>query len=99
MKHFNNLTPAEAERLAMLAEEAGEIVQIIGKILKHGYESHHPNKPEETNRKLLETEIGDLFGIVDEMKTNQDLIHWRIEQSRIKKWEKALKYAHHQNME
>jgi len=26
MEHFNKLTPAEAERLAILAEEAGEIV-------------------------------------------------------------------------
>ena len=34
--HFNNLTPGEAERLAILAEECGEVIQIIGKILRHG---------------------------------------------------------------
>ncbi len=34
MTHFNELTPAEAERLAYLAEECGEAIQIIGKILR-----------------------------------------------------------------
>ena len=43
MEHFNKLTPAEAERLAMLAEECGEVVQIVGKILRHGYDSQHPD--------------------------------------------------------
>jgi hypothetical protein len=37
---FNQLTDAEAERLALLAEECGEVVQVIGKILRHGYESY-----------------------------------------------------------
>lgn len=43
MDHFNKLTPAEAERLAMLAEECGEVIQVVGKILRHGFESYHPN--------------------------------------------------------
>lgn len=42
-EHFNGLTPAEAERLAMLSEECGEVIQIIGKILRHGYDSYHPD--------------------------------------------------------
>lgn len=32
--HFNGLTPAEAERLALLLEELGEAQQAIGKILR-----------------------------------------------------------------
>lgn len=43
-EHFNRLTPAEHERLAYLMEECGEVVQIIGKILRHGYESRDPTK-------------------------------------------------------
>lgn len=57
--HFNQLTPAEAERLALLAEELGEATQAIGKILRHGYESTNPmqaNSP--TNRETLEKELG-----------------------------------------
>lgn len=38
----NNLTAAEQERLAILAEEMGEALQIIGKIIRHGYESYNP---------------------------------------------------------
>ena len=32
--HFNGLTHAEAERLAMLAEEAAEVIQVVGKTSK-----------------------------------------------------------------
>lgn len=57
MKHFNKLTPAETERLAILAEECGETIQVIGKILRHGYESFHPKDYATTNRTLLENEL------------------------------------------
>ncbi len=56
-EHFNQLTPAEAERLALLAEECADVIQIVGKILRHGYESRHPDGGP-TNRALLETELG-----------------------------------------
>ena len=56
---FNELDPAQAERLAILAEEMGEAIQIIGKVLRHGYESRHPNGGL-TNRQLLEKELGDV---------------------------------------
>ena len=59
MEHFNQLAPAEAERLALLAEECGEVVQVIGKILRHGYESGHP-AGNSTNREDLEKECGDV---------------------------------------
>lgn len=60
-KHFNELTPSEAERIFLLMEEAGEVVQACAKILRHGYESHNPFDERETpNRELLERELGDL---------------------------------------
>lgn len=58
MKHFNQLTPAEHERLSLLLKELGEAQQAIGKILIHGYESCHPNNPNKTNRNDLEEELG-----------------------------------------
>jgi len=61
--HFNRLTPAEAERLAMLAEECGEVIQVIGKILRHGYDSYHPADPSTTNRQLLGRELTDLLAV------------------------------------
>lgn len=59
--HFNNLTPAQTERLAILAEELGEVQQIIGKVLKHGYESCNPDNLDlRTNRQLLLAELTDV---------------------------------------
>ncbi len=54
MENFNKLTPAETERLAILAEECGDVIRIIGKILRHGGP---------TNRDLLEAEIGDIEAV------------------------------------
>lgn len=74
MEHFNKLTPAEAERLAMLAEEAGEIVQIVGKILRHGYESYHPDSPNgPSNRQMLENEIADFEAVFQMMDDAKDV--------------------------
>ena len=57
------VTQEEAERLHILAEESAEIIQIVGKILRFGYESSNPLKavgkiPARSNRSLLEMELG-----------------------------------------
>jgi NTP pyrophosphatase (non-canonical NTP hydrolase) len=44
VQHFNQLTPAELERLSYLAEEMCEAGQNISKIIRHGYESQDPTK-------------------------------------------------------
>lgn len=94
MTHFNQLTPAEAERLAMLAEEAAEVIQIVGKILRHGYDSYHPNSPEITNRDLLGFELTDFYAVASSLcrdKVPEGSLH---DQDRA--WMKKLRYAHHQ---
>lgn len=59
--HYNELTPAQAERLAILAEEMGEAIQVIGKVLRHGYESFNPDSLDpRTNRQLLLHELTDV---------------------------------------
>lgn len=70
--HFNELTPSQAELLAMLSEEAGEVVQAVGKILRHGFESTHPDGGP-TNRESLERELGDLRAIVEQLAASGDL--------------------------
>lgn len=65
MQHFNELTPAQVELLALLAEECGECIQAIGKILRHGYYSRNPlvqaGRPGgESNLCALEKEMGDI---------------------------------------
>lgn len=61
MEHFNQLTPAQAELLALLAEECGECIQAIGKILRHGYASTNPLLPGSANNaEALAKEMGDV---------------------------------------
>lgn len=71
---MSKLSPAELERLAILAEECAEVVHIIGKIVRHGYESYHPESDSSiTNRKLLEKELGDLECAVLLMTQKNDI--------------------------
>ena len=92
--HFNKLTPAEAERLAMLAEECGEIIQIVGKILRHGYESHHPDDPSSTNRDLLTDELSDFYAVVQMMDGDFSVIDAQRHEDEF--LAKKLRYTHHQ---
>lgn len=72
-KYSNNLSDAELERLAYLAEECGEVIQVIGKIIRHGYESHNPFDPEtKSNRTLLTMELTNVLQAMTRMKVNQD---------------------------
>lgn len=95
---FNGLTPAEHERLAMLAEEAAEVVQIVGKILRHGYESKHPdNLNGPTNRQMLENEIADFYAIAGIMEDVKDVtVEGEAVRQAIKK---KRRYTHHQEGE
>jgi len=92
--HFNKLTPAQAERLAMLAEECGEVMQVIGKILRHGYDSYHPDTGE-GNRALLVKEMTDLMAVHAAMIASGDTRYPTQEEAGAA-WKKKLRYAHHQ---
>jgi hypothetical protein len=90
-----SLTPAEAERLEMLAEEAAEVVQVAMKILRHGYASYHPDSPSVTNRMLLEDELRDLAAVRLAMMRQHDIgEHGHV--SVMHRWGYKLKYTHHQ---
>ena len=95
MEHFNGLTPAEAERLAILAEEAAEVVQMVGKILRHGYESHHPDETAITNRRLLEKELGDLTASVEMLVAAGDVSALIVGQRAQQKHRCIKQYLHH----
>lgn len=95
MTHFNNLSPAQAERLAMLAEECGEVIQVIGKILRHGLYNHHPLNPGMPNSELLRRELDDVDAVVAMMIEAGDLIEQEFEELSLSR-AKKLRYAHHQ---
>lgn len=69
------LLPAQIERLALVAEEAGEVIQAIQKILRHGFESSNPELPLEqrvTNRQHLEKELGQLHLVMGILAASGD---------------------------
>lgn len=94
--HFNQLTPPVAERLAMLAEECAEVVQIVCKILRHGAGSYHPDDEDRTpNAELLRGELIDLLAVMVLMKGADDfrpIADAEIDRAVSKK----LLFAHHQ---
>lgn len=97
MEHFNGLSPAQAERLAVLAEELGEAQQAIGKILRHGFESYHPAHPERgTNRRQLERELGDVLFAVTMLGEAGDLGLLRIDERAREKASVIAPFLHHQ---
>ena len=98
MTHFNKLTPAQAERLAMLSEELGEVQQAIGKILLHGYESCAPNSYD-TNRYTLTREIGDVLVAVELLVHADDISHEVMTLAMEKKRARVNLYSHHQDSE
>lgn len=97
LQPFSGLSPAEVERLALLAEEMGEAIQVVGKVLRHGYESHNPNDPERTtNRKLLMNELGDVRHSVDRMCDADDVSKQIIGVRAHLKGQRVGQYLHHQ---
>lgn len=95
----NGLSDAETERLALLGEEAAEIVKTIGKILRHGYESRNPDRVDApTNREDLEHEIGDLLWASDLMAHSGDISMLRARTDGGRHARKT-RYLHHQNLE
>lgn len=95
MKHFNGLTPAEAERLALLLEELGEAQQAIGKILRHGYESRSPYGGP-SNRNALILELGDVQFAIKLLCESGDLEELHIADRIVEKLSTVTQYLHHQ---
>jgi NTP pyrophosphatase (non-canonical NTP hydrolase) len=91
---FNKLSDGQAERLAYLLEELGEAQQAIGKILRHGYESCHPDYPEKNNKDDLEKELSDIWVAIKLMLMSNDIsfVTKNINKSKLKK------YMHHQKI-
>lgn len=93
-EHFNKLTPAEAETLALLAEECGELVQAIGKILRHGLWSEHPVS-HIPNEVTLEREAGDVLAALRICEVQKLLIWSGVIRARDQKIIRVRKYLHH----
>lgn len=96
-QHFNGLTPKEAELLALMSEECGELIQAIGKILRHGFASVHPEGRDEgrSNRENLVREMGDVRAAI-ELFIGQDMVSGGdVHRAMVSKLDRVGKWLHH----
>lgn len=89
------ITKAEAERLHLLIEECGEVIQAATKVLRHGYESCHPERPERTNRDDLRREIIDVRAVMHGMCKHDD-IEFVTASDAHQRWGNKTCWTHHQ---
>lgn len=86
-----DLTPAQLERLAFLAEECAETTQMAMKIVRHGYESVGWN-----NRRQLTKEAADAVYAIQLMIEKGDIDEKLLRDFIQEKKESVKKYLHHQ---
>lgn len=98
MQHFNKLSPSEAERLTLVAEECAEVIQAITKIQRHGYESHHPDGGP-TNRQDLEKELGQLQLAIGVMLKAEDISEISINDACDRKAAEINRWLHHNELD
>ena len=91
--HYNKLTPRQAELLAVLAEECGEVIQAVGKILRHGLDSHYDNGLD--NREQLHKELGDVAAVQELLMDVGELDVRMIHEAKVDKLARIQKYLHH----
>ena len=85
------ISKEELERLAIVAEECAEVIQIINKIIRHGYENYHPNNPDVTNRELLGKELSDLIAVAT-LLTDTEVLEITDIPTTLRKKQKYLHY-------
>jgi len=88
---------AEAERLHLLIEECGEVIQAATKVLRHGYDSVHPFITDSLdNTGYFEFELGDLSAIIGIMIRSGDISGLEITKHQEDKIHRLPKWTHHQ---
>lgn len=86
---------AEREALALLAEECGELVQAIGKALRHGIYRGNPEVEGHVNLHDIEQEIGDVLASMLVLEENGVTRTSTVVRARDRKLEKLPNYLHH----
>lgn len=89
-----NLAPSQIERLAVVMEECGELVQAAGKILRHGYDSKYPGA---NNRADLAREAADVLESINMLLEAEDISSADVQDCIEEKHREAKKYLHHQS--
>jgi hypothetical protein len=96
-EQFPGLTAAQIERLALLSEELGEAQHMIGKVLRHGYDSINPVNPGPTNREALGMELGHVRAAIAMLTGAGDLSATDISRHGARKLVTVQPWLHHQD--
>ena len=85
----------EREMLELLIGECSEIIQEASKVMRYGWDSHHPAEPMVSNKDRLNREVLDLRAVLWAM--NRDgLIDSEDEREVIRRWRRKLPWCRHQ---
>lgn len=90
----NRISEAEQERVGLFSEEMGEAQVEIGKILRHGIDSCHPDEPGLSNAQRLELEAGHVLAAIDLLVVSGTLNLGALAQHRRQKLEKLKSWLH-----
>jgi hypothetical protein len=93
----NKLSAGQLERLAILAEELGEAQQVIGKIIRHGYDSGNPLEAYVANETLLEKELGHVKFAMGMLWREGDISEARTIEACDAKGNSIKRWLHHQS--
>jgi NTP pyrophosphatase (non-canonical NTP hydrolase) len=81
-----------SEALDILQEEAAEVIQAVSKIRRFGWDSCHPDTPDQCNLEHLEEELGDMQAMI-EILMELGVVSWgnvtvakRAKIEKLKKW-------------
>lgn len=97
------LTNAERERLVMLMEECGELIQATSKVLRHGWESYHPAETDMTKDNLAAflKEALDVQAVLYGVQINSGAKRLRLLQEPyqiVLRWREKQPYTHFQHL-
>lgn len=92
---YANLSNANLERLAMIAEEASETARAAMRVLRFGYEGH-PTHTDVDNRVHLSRKVGNLLDMIEELAEAGDTIPAEVQFARDRRQEHKPKYTIHQ---
>jgi hypothetical protein len=90
----NRIGEPEQERLGLYSEEMGEAQQVVGKIFRHGIDSHHPDRPGLSNAQLLEWEAGHVLAAIDLLVACGTLDREALYRSKLAKLKKLRSWLH-----
>lgn len=93
-RHFNKLTAAQDEALALLAEECAEVIHAVTKIQRHGFHSTHPVSSV-PNVESLQKELGDVLAAIAIVKANTVVEQGAIDEARSNKLDVVAEFLHH----